>query len=227
MSTSRPFETPRGILPRPCTYTASFPRPGLARHMEVLGLRHGKVTRQPLYLELATGNPCDKTRQAPSNAGISCSSAYTVRPPNDDIPPEVLQEADPPANARQVALLLHIVTLQPPIDDTPDDFHKMNDQQWCQDIPQCRILDRRHGEINIVNLSQTIGASLFSVEAPHQYGRPVNLFAYNKCHASLKWHTHWSITVSPWSDTNPPPDPFPNRNHLFLKYQHFPIHRPH
>ena len=81
--------------------------------------------------------------------------------------PEVLQEADPPANTRQVALPLHIITLQPPIDDTPDDPHEMDDQQWCQDIPQCRIPDRRYGEINIVNLSQTIGASLFSIEAPH------------------------------------------------------------
>ena len=189
MSTSRPFESPRGILPRPCTCATDFPRPGLARHMEVPGLRHGKVTRQPLYLELATGNPCDKTRQAPSNAGISCSSAYTVRPPNDDIPPEVLQEADPPTNARQVALLLHIVTLQPPIDDTPDYSHKMDNQQWCQDVPQCRIPDRRHGEINIVNLSQAIGAAFFSVEVPYQHGRPINLF-----HPDL-WRDHQSSFV--------------------------------
>ena len=151
-----------------------------------------------------TDNPLRKQQRPFDQPVLACihrklgvSTKYTIRPPNDDIPPEVLQEADPPTNARQVALLLHIITLQPPIDDTPDYSHKMDNQQWCQDALQCRIPDRRHGEINIVNLSQAIGASLFSVEAPHQHGRPVNLF-----HSDLGRDYQSSFVIHPFR-TNP------------------------
>ena len=112
--------------------------------------------------------PFDQPVLACIHRKLRVSAKYTIRPSNDDIPPEVLQEADPPANARQVALLLHVVTLHPPIDDTPNDPHKMDNQQWCQDVLQCHIPDWRYGEINIVNLSQAIGAAFFSVEAPHR-----------------------------------------------------------
>lgn len=89
--------------------------------------------------------PFDQPILAWIHRKLGVSAKYTIRPSNDEIPSEVLQEADPSANPRQVTLLLHIVTLQPPIDDTPDDSHKMNDQQWCQDVLQCRIPDRRYG----------------------------------------------------------------------------------
>ena len=89
--------------------------------------------------------PFDQPVLACIHRKLGVSTKYTIRPSNDDSPPEVLQEADPPANARQVALLLHIVTLQPPIDDTPDYSHKMDNQQWRQDALQCRIPNRRYG----------------------------------------------------------------------------------
>jgi hypothetical protein len=78
--------------------------------------------------------PFDQPVLACIHRKLGVSTKYPVRPSNDDIPSEVLQEADPSANPRQVTLLFHIVTLQPPIDDTPDYSRKMNNQQWCQDV---------------------------------------------------------------------------------------------